>query len=138
MNIAANCWPRWRKATTTSTEVKSADGKVISVINRPMADGGWVATHEDITERRDAEQERALMQEQQRRRGMIEEAIAAFRRRVEDHLRTVTEGRHGDARDRHHAVRQFRRRPRRAPRARSAPPTKPPPMWRPPPSPPTN
>jgi methyl-accepting chemotaxis protein len=74
------------------TEVKSADGRTIAVINRPMAGGGWVATHEDITDRREAEQERALMQEQQRRRGMIEEAIAAFRRRVEDHLRTVTEG----------------------------------------------
>ena len=42
---------------TTSTEVKSADGRSITVINRPMADGGWVATHEDITERRDAERE---------------------------------------------------------------------------------
>jgi methyl-accepting chemotaxis protein len=80
------------KGSTTHIEVKSADGRLISVINRPMAGGGWVATHEDITERRDAEQERALMQEQQQRRGMIEEAIAAFRRRVEDHLRTVTEG----------------------------------------------
>jgi len=77
---------------TTSTEVKSADGRVISVLNRPMAGGGWVATHEDITERRDAEQERAVMQEQQRRRSMIDDAIAAFRRRVEDHLRTVSEG----------------------------------------------
>jgi methyl-accepting chemotaxis protein len=80
------------QGSITNTEVKSADERTIAVINRPMADGGWVATHEDITERRDAEQERALMQEQQRRRGMIEEAIAAFRRRVEDHLRTVTEG----------------------------------------------
>jgi methyl-accepting chemotaxis protein len=80
------------QGSTTHTEVKSADGRVIAVINRPMAGGGWVATHEDITERRDAEQERALMQEQQQRRGVIEEAIAAFRRRVEDHLRTVTEG----------------------------------------------
>ena len=80
------------QGNNTDTEVKSADGRTIAVINRPMAGGGWVATHEDITDRREAEQERALMQEQQRRRGMIEEAIAAFRRRVEDHLRTVTEG----------------------------------------------
>ena len=62
----------------------------------------------------------------------IEQAIAAFRRRVEEQLRTVTRRRHGHARDRHHAVRQFRRRPPRAPRARSAPPTRPAPMWRPP------
>ncbi|HTM75983.1 MAG TPA: PAS-domain containing protein [Pseudolabrys sp.] len=77
---------------TTSTEVKSADGRSITVINRPMADGGWVATHEDITERRDAERERVSMQEQQQRRAVIEQAIAAFRQRVEDHLKTVAEG----------------------------------------------
>ena len=65
---------------------------MVAVINRPMADGGWVATHEDITERRDAERERASMQEQQQRRSMIEQAIAAFRQRVEEHLRTVTDG----------------------------------------------
>ena len=26
------------------------DGRIISVVHRPMADGGWVATHEDVTE----------------------------------------------------------------------------------------
>ena len=77
---------------TTSTEVKSADGGVILVINRPMADGGWVATHEDITERRGAERERASMQEQEQRRAAIEQAIMSFRRKVEDLLRTVSEG----------------------------------------------
>lgn len=81
-----------RQGSATSNEVKSHDGRMISVINRPMADGGWVATHEDVTERREAEIERASMQEQQRRRSMIEQAISAFRRRVEDHLRTASEG----------------------------------------------
>jgi methyl-accepting chemotaxis protein len=77
---------------TTTAEVKSASGRMVSIINRPMTDGGWVATHEDITERRDAERERASMQEQQKRRSIIEQAIAAFRQRVEDHLATVTDG----------------------------------------------
>jgi methyl-accepting chemotaxis protein len=77
---------------TTHTEVNSATGRVVSVINRPMAGGGWVATHEDISDRRDAERERASMQEQQQRRSAIEQAIAAFRRRVEDHLSTVADG----------------------------------------------
>jgi methyl-accepting chemotaxis protein len=76
----------------TNTEVKSSEGRTILVVNRPMPGGGWVATHEDITDRRDAERERALMQEQQQRRSAIEAAIAAFRQRVEEHLRTVTEG----------------------------------------------
>ena len=78
--------------TTRSTEVKSSDGRIILVTNRPMKGGGWVATHEDVTDRRDAERERALMQEQQQRRAMVDEAIAAFRRRVEEHLRTVSDG----------------------------------------------
>ncbi len=34
-----------------------ADGKLICVIRQPMEGGGWVATHEDITEQRRAEQE---------------------------------------------------------------------------------
>jgi diguanylate cyclase (GGDEF)-like protein len=31
------------------------DGRTISVVNRPMPGGGWVATHEDITERKRAQ-----------------------------------------------------------------------------------
>jgi diguanylate cyclase (GGDEF)-like protein/PAS domain S-box-containing protein len=34
-----------------------ADGKIIRVTRQPLPGGGWVATHEDITERRRAEQE---------------------------------------------------------------------------------
>src|SRR5450631_4554011 len=32
------------------------DGRVISIINQPVAGGGWVATHEDVTELRRAEE----------------------------------------------------------------------------------
>ena len=73
-------------------EVQSAEGRAIVVSNRPLPDGGWVATHEDITDRRNVERNRAAMREQQRQRGRIEEAIAGFRQRVEDHLRTLGEG----------------------------------------------
>ena len=34
------------------TETTTSDGRIISVVNQPMAGGGWVATHEDITEAR--------------------------------------------------------------------------------------
>jgi methyl-accepting chemotaxis protein len=81
-----------RQGATTNNEVKSANGRVVSVINQPMPDGGWVATHEDITERREAEHERASLQAQQQRRSLVEQAIATFRRRVEDLLQTVAEG----------------------------------------------
>ena len=32
------------------------DGRIISIVNRPIADGGWVATHEDVTEQKRAEE----------------------------------------------------------------------------------
>ena len=35
--------------------IELTDGRVIEVVNQPMVDGGWVATHEDITERVHAE-----------------------------------------------------------------------------------
>jgi diguanylate cyclase (GGDEF)-like protein len=35
--------------------VETGNSRIIQIINRPMQDGGWVATHEDITERRQAE-----------------------------------------------------------------------------------
>jgi diguanylate cyclase (GGDEF)-like protein len=37
------------------------DGRIIAVHYQPMTDGGWVATHEDITERRQAEANMAFM-----------------------------------------------------------------------------
>jgi diguanylate cyclase (GGDEF)-like protein/PAS domain S-box-containing protein len=37
--------------------VELHDGRVIAVVNQPMQSGGWVATHEDITERIRAERE---------------------------------------------------------------------------------
>src|SRR6202163_2583609 len=39
-----------------SMVITTPDGRSIQVINEPLADGGWVATHEDITERRRAEE----------------------------------------------------------------------------------
>jgi diguanylate cyclase (GGDEF)-like protein/PAS domain S-box-containing protein len=37
--------------------VELADGRIIDVVNHPTKDGGWVAMHEDITERKKAERE---------------------------------------------------------------------------------
>ena len=76
---------------TTSREIPQDDGRVISAVNRPMQGGGWVATHEDVTARRAAERERLGLQQQETRRAAIEQAILAFRQRVEDHLRTVAD-----------------------------------------------
>ncbi|HEY4980846.1 MAG TPA: diguanylate cyclase [Pseudolabrys sp.] len=44
------------RGTTFSKITKLPDGRIISIVNKPLADGGWVATHEDITERLRAEE----------------------------------------------------------------------------------
>ena len=36
--------------------IVTTDGRSIQIANRPLADGGWVATHEDITERTRSDQ----------------------------------------------------------------------------------
>ncbi len=41
--------------------VELSDGRTIVVVNHPMANGSWVSTHEDITERRRAEKKIAHM-----------------------------------------------------------------------------
>src|SRR5262249_52879584 len=43
---------------TTSTMESTANGRTIHTVSRPMADGGWVTTHEDVTDRISAERER--------------------------------------------------------------------------------
>ncbi len=74
------------KVFNNVVEVK---GRVISIANRPFAGGGWVSTHEDITEQRRRDQERDLMMAQEARRAAVEAAIAVFRSRAETMLRTV-------------------------------------------------
>ncbi|HEY4986168.1 MAG TPA: diguanylate cyclase, partial [Bradyrhizobium sp.] len=43
---------------TSRVFTKSADGRAFEVVNKPLAQGGWIATIEDITERRALEEER--------------------------------------------------------------------------------
>ena len=77
---------------TIRHEVKAPNGGVRLVMNHPMKGGGWIGTHEDITERRQAQEQLAAMQQQDSRRAMIEEAISAFRKRIEGLLQTVLYG----------------------------------------------
>lgn len=67
------------------------DGRQIAVNNEPRPEGGWVSTHEDITERQMLEQERAAIRTQEERRAAIEAAIAGFRREVENLLGGVSD-----------------------------------------------
>ena len=57
----ANLLASIEAGTPTSRLVELEDGRTIAVLNQPMPGGGWVATHEDITERRRAEMKIAHM-----------------------------------------------------------------------------
>jgi len=72
----------------TVIEIKE---RMISISNRPMPDGGWVATHEDITERQRRSKLLDRAAEQEERRAELEMAISAFRNRIEATLKTVND-----------------------------------------------
>jgi methyl-accepting chemotaxis protein len=82
-----------KEGKTTSNVLDSGNGRKIYVINRPMDTGGWVGTHEDITEREQIAKERDEMAAREKRRAMIEAAITGFRDRMNKLLQTV----HGSA-----------------------------------------
>jgi diguanylate cyclase (GGDEF)-like protein len=42
---------------TTHSIVETSDGRSVQIVNQPLENGGWVATQEDITERRRAEKQ---------------------------------------------------------------------------------
>ena len=56
------------------TMMECADGRSFQIVNKPLTEGGWVATIEDITERRNLEQER--------------DRNYAFLRQIIDHIPT--------------------------------------------------
>ena len=67
------------RGITTTHEVKASRGRLLMVMNHPVPGGGWVGTHQDITALREAEQQRAVLAEQEHRRALVENAIATFR-----------------------------------------------------------
>lgn len=72
--------------------VETPNGRAVLVVNRPIQNGKyWIGTHDDITERIQAERKSAAMSEQERRRVTIETEIRAFRESVAAVLRTVSE-----------------------------------------------
>jgi methyl-accepting chemotaxis protein len=73
---------------TTKWVVEATDGRMVQASNEPMPGGGWVSTHEDITEQRHLRQQRDDMVEQQKHRGVVDAAIASFRAGTESLLET--------------------------------------------------
>ncbi len=80
---------RARKSGDMGAYVPASDGRIVLARNEPLHDGGWVSTHEDVTEQHKAELERAANRDSERRRALIDGAIAGFQQRVEKILTRV-------------------------------------------------
>src|ERR1051326_1064362 len=79
-----------REGRTMVHEVKS-QGRLLLVTNHPMKGGGWIGTHEDITELRQAAVQRAAVEQQEERRALVDGAISTFRNCAENLLQIVTD-----------------------------------------------
>jgi hypothetical protein len=79
-----------KNGTSAPHYVQASDGRIVLAKNEPLPGGGWVSTHEDVTEQRRAEEERAAIRDQEKRRTVVEAAIASFRPMVERLLSSVS------------------------------------------------
>ena len=80
-----------RDGKNASFYVQASDGRIVLAKNEPLAGGGWVSTHEDVTEQRRAEEERTAVRDQEQRRAAIDLAITSFRPQVEALLSSVSD-----------------------------------------------
>ena len=74
----------------THTVLESLDGRSIQIVNRPLVAGGWVATLEDITERRRSDERIAHLAHYDALTDLPNRAL--FREQLEQALRRVQRG----------------------------------------------
>src|SRR5579871_1765418 len=70
--------------------VTSGDGRAFSIVNKPLAEGGWLATHEDVTERQCAEERIAHMARHDALTDLPNRVL--LRERLEHELKRVKRG----------------------------------------------
>lgn len=81
----------YHEGRTTTAEVETGQGRLYLITNHPIEGGGWITTHEDITERRAAEKRRIATEQHESRRAATEAAINEFRAGAETLLKTVAD-----------------------------------------------
>ena len=68
-------------------EVREIGGdRTYAIANRPVHGGGWVSTHDDVTEYRQEAIERDRLSAQEKRRVVLDSAITEFRDHIEEML----------------------------------------------------
>jgi len=87
----ANCLSQAAEGRTETKTIELKDGRVIALVSRPMRGGGWVATHNDVTDQLLTEKERDLLRQRDERRRSTDAAISSFRTRAESVLKTVSQ-----------------------------------------------
>jgi diguanylate cyclase (GGDEF)-like protein len=75
---------------TSCDILKLSDGRAFSIVNNPMPGGGWIATHEDITERQRAEERIAHMARHDALTDLPNRVL--LRERLEHELKRVKRG----------------------------------------------
>jgi methyl-accepting chemotaxis protein len=86
----ANLLEMFARGENMNRVIDSGLGRKIRVINKLLPGGGWVGTHEDITEQWELEKQRDNISAQESRRAAVEGAISLFRERVESVLKVVS------------------------------------------------
>jgi methyl-accepting chemotaxis protein len=89
-DYVADCLKQLAEGRIESKTAELNDGRIIAVVSRPMPTGGWVATHNDVTDQLLAENERDSLRQRDERRRSTDAAISSFRTRVESMLNTVS------------------------------------------------
>jgi diguanylate cyclase (GGDEF)-like protein/PAS domain S-box-containing protein len=74
----------------TETAIKTPDGHHIRIVNKPVANGGWVATHDDVTERKLTEDRIAYLAHHDALTGLPNRML--FREQLEHSLKSVRRG----------------------------------------------
>jgi NO-binding membrane sensor protein with MHYT domain/methyl-accepting chemotaxis protein len=80
-----------RSGKTFSHVFELPNGRKVAVSNIPRPSGGWVSTHDDVTEQETVARERLAIQNEQQRRALIDSAIAEFRPQAANLLDSVKE-----------------------------------------------
>jgi diguanylate cyclase (GGDEF)-like protein len=86
----ASILARVAQGRTSSMVADTADGRTINIVHRPMADGGWVVTLEDVSERRQAEAQIAHMAHHDALTGLPNRI--RFRERLDDEMKRIRRG----------------------------------------------